>query len=610
MNNIMLSEKQKEVVSFGKGSLLVKASAGSGKTRVLTERICMLAKSTKRRILAITFSNRASEEIKNRLASIDDTLLEKVYVGTFHAFCNYVLEKHGAAIGYKELPHVFSEVEDRMRIVEKAIADTPSLRHLYESKNEKQRNQYKSKSLDVISTIKREVILDEDLTRKINDDEILLYYNYREIMSSLNAIDFDDLLFLTYKLFISNTNIAALYRRNFEYIFVDEAQDLNRAQYMVLRSLTSDENKNVMFVGDSNQSIYGFNGSSSDFMNLDFIQDYNPKVFVLNENYRSTKTILKYANQIIPNSSSLDEVVLEGVTKELCFESVEKETLWVIDKIKLLLQQKKVKDIEGEICTERIAILARNKYVLLPIEERLKKENLPYYYKSSSKGLELSSLSGSIFNLALQVKGNSKDRLHLSQLLNLLKLKNVVSLDDIIKRLENGSIYFETILTILNLKEDGSNFKLCIRQLLSKITNKLLHADENELHIAYSDFNEILNHWLNYEKRTLDRSLISFRNAIALGQTFANNEDKGITLSTVHTMKGQENDIVFLIGMDDMTFPDYRAIEKGGVEMQQEKNNLYVAVTRAKRYLFVTYPLSRIMPWGEVKKRVKSRLLP
>ena len=143
-----------------------------------------------------------------------------------------------------------------------------------------------------------------------------------------------------------------------------------------------------------------------------------------------------------------------------------------------------------------------------------------------------------------------------------------------------------------------------------KITNKLLHADENELHIAYSDFNEILNHWLNYEKRTLDRSLISFRNAIALGQTFANNEDKGITLSTVHTMKGQENDIVFLIGMDDMTFPDYRAIEKGGVEMQQEKNNLYVAVTRAKRYLFVTYPLSRIMPWGEVKKRVKSRLLP
>ncbi len=612
MNNIILSDKQKEIVSFYKGPLLVKASAGSGKTRVLTERICMLAKSTKRRILAITFSNRASGEIKDRLDSIDDTLLEKVYVGTFHSFCNYVLEKHGAAIGYKELPQVFSEMDDRMRIVEKAIAETPSLRGLYEAKDTKERTKFKAKALEVISTIKREVILDEDLESSIKDDDIiLLYYNYREIMTSLNAIDFDDLLFLTYKLFITNPNIAALYRRNFEYIFVDEAQDLNRAQYLVLRALTPDENTNVMLVGDSNQSIYGFNGSSADFMNVDFVKDYSPKVFILNENYRSSKSILKYANRIIPGSTSLDGVVLEGISEEHGFESVEEETLWVIDKIKLLLNKKIVKDIEGEICSERIAILARNKYVLLPIEENLKKENLPYYYKSSSKGLELSSVSGSIFNLALQVRVNSKDSLHLSQLLNLVGLKNISSLDDLIKQLEDGSLYHETITTILKLKEDGSNFKKSIRDLLQKIEAKSLEiTEEEELHNAHNDFGEILNHWLNYEKSTIERTLISFRNAMALGQTVANNDDKGITLSTVHTMKGQENDIVFLVGMDDMTFPDYRAIEKGGVNMQQEKNNLYVAVTRAKRYLFVTYPLSRIMPWGSIKERVKSRLLP
>ena len=161
------------------------------------------------------------------------------------------------------------------------------------------------------------------------------------------------------------------------------------------------------------------------------------------------------------------------------------------------------------------------------------------------------------------------------------------------------------------LKDTGDNFNKMIDHLLQKIQENLDFnmIDENELHLAYNDLLEIKKNWHNYAISTKTKSIASFRNAIALGKTVQSKKEIGIALSTVHTMKGQENDIVFLIGMDDQTFPDYRALQKGGLELEQEKNNLYVAITRAKRYLFITYPLSRQMPWGDIKTRKISSLL-
>lgn len=611
MNKIQLSLKQEQVASHKEGALLVLASAGSGKTRVLTERIKRLAKITKRKILAITFTNKASEEIKERLQE-DSDILDRLFVGTFHSFCSYVIERHGNAIGYIELPQVFSELDDRLKIIEDAIMETPSLIVYYNTLDLKERNKFKNNALDVISQIKREVILDEDLELKVNDkDVILLYYNYRELMTSMNAIDFDDLLLLTYKLFIHNVNIAALYRRNFEYICIDEAQDLNKAQYMVLRSLTSDEHKNVMLVGDPKQAIYGFNGSSSKYMIEFFKADYKPVEIELIENYRSAKKVLELANKLIPNSSSINNVVIEGETAICPFGSVENEASWVIVKIEELLSKGLLKDIEGVVNENSIAILARNKYVLLPFAEKLKEKNIKYYFKSTIKGLSFDSDSGKIFNLALQVKVNSKDRLHISQLQRLVNVKNQQTLENIKAQCSND-LYIEILNAILSFEDDGNNFKTVINRLILKLENRdnFTDVDENELRIAYSDLSEIRNHWRIYEKSTLSRTLGSFRNAMALGQTFQAEKNVGVALSTVHIMKGQENDIIFLVGMDDLTFPDYRAVQKGGLEMEQEKNNLYVAITRAKRYLYITYPTSRLMPWGDSKSRSKSRLLP
>jgi DNA helicase-2/ATP-dependent DNA helicase PcrA len=209
--------------------------------------------------------------------------------------------------------------------------------------------------------------------------------------------------------------------------------------------------------------------------------------------------------------------------------------------------------------------------------------------------------------LALRLKLNSQDILHKEQLLKALKLQfeHNLSLKDIVERLENG--IEEDILQIaLNLNDDGSNMKSLFETFKKEKEKIELDSDEKKK-MLFDDIDELLEHWHNYATQTDNKSLHQFKNSMALGQTHSIKEHKDITLSTVHTMKGQEYDIVFLMGMDEGTFPDYRA--KNNIELDQEKNNLYVAFTRAKRFLYVTYPKQRTMPWGGVKNKNISRFL-
>lgn len=611
---ITLSSTQQKIVSFENGALLVEASAGSGKTRVLTERIKTLIQKTKRQILAITFTNKASEEIKERLAEVKD-LDNKVFIGTFHSFCQSIIEMRCNALGYAEPPHVYADEIDRIKLIEKTIDSLPFLKDIYKAKSIVDREKFKKNILQTISSIKREMILDEDLVKYgISQSDIAIYLNYRDSMKSQNIIDYDDLLYLTYILFSTNPSIASIYRKNFEYICIDEAQDLNKAQYSVLRALTGDENKNVMLVGDPKQSIYGFNGSSSSFMDEWFVKDYAPTKIELKENYRSTKNILTFANKLMPNSTELDNIMLEGICETNNFSNPNEEANAVVDKIQLLLTSPTLKDIEGKLSENQIAVIARNKYVLSEVEKELRKRNIPYFYKNAIKGLVLSSNYGKIFDLALQVKINPKDSLHSSELCRLVASeddKERTSLDNIIK-----NSYFKEFLSIVNdLLDDGSNFlkqiHLMQKYIKEHIDDKSKRLDD-ESNIALSDFEQIEFYWKKYEASNHSVSISQFRNYLALGRIVSLTEKKGVVLSTVHTMKGQEATVVFLIGMDDMTFPDYRAVQKGNnsFEMIQEKNDLYVAITRAKRYLFISYPNTRTSSWGNTYPREKSRLLP
>lgn len=598
MDNIKLSEKQKKIVEYEDKAIYVKASAGSGKTRVLTERIKFQLLKTKKKILALTFTNKAGEEIKERLEEQKIDIKNRLFVGTFHSFCQNVLENHGSSMGMFQMPHIFESDKDRIELISQAIEQVPTYNELYKSKSLKDKNDFRYRALNFISKVKRELITDFEFHNHTEDDNIiLLYQTYQEILRSQNAIDFDDLLLFTYNLFIEYPNISALYKRSFYSICVDEAQDLNNAQYNLLLALCGNDFKNVMMVGDPKQSIYHFNGSSSEYMDKEFPKDFNAEIFELNENYRSSKKVIEAASKIISienNGEVITKTVYEGDFQILACNDELSEAQSIIDKIKMLLNKKEDQNIEGIISFEKIVILARNKYIFKNVEDLLKKESIPYHYKMSAGPIKFESSLMNIFDLKLKVKLNPLDILHKKQL------------DDLSKN--NISLINDIDILVSNLQDDGSNLKSSFNDFQNKLNNCIFEND-NEKIMLINDINELLSHWNKYAKNTDKKSLLQFKSFMALGKTSSLVGNKGITLSTVHTMKGQEFDIVFIIGMDDGTFPDYRAIQKAGIELEQERNNLYVAFTRAKRFLYLSYPKQRLMPWGDIVNRNISRFL-
>ncbi|MBW1650837.1 MAG: UvrD-helicase domain-containing protein [Deltaproteobacteria bacterium] len=223
-----LSEKQSEIVNAPDGNILVKASAGSGKTRVITERIkhLYLSGRVKRKILAITFTNKAAKEMEERLENIRETG-ERFFINTFHGFCKYALENHGKMIGLSGMPHIFEEEADR---------------------RDKKRNNFLIKVSNFISQVKREIISDTEIKERTNEEQVLLYRTYQDILDSQNAMDFDDIILFAYNLFIEYPSVASLYSRSFQYIFIDEAQDMNNAQYKLLLAFTKGFHNNIMLL--------------------------------------------------------------------------------------------------------------------------------------------------------------------------------------------------------------------------------------------------------------------------------------------------------------------------------------------------------------------------
>ena len=600
-----LSEKQKEIVYASEGTIYVEASAGSGKTRVITERIRYLLGKTKRQILALTFTNKAGQEIKDRLNDSNiENIQQRLFVGTFHGFCQYVLENHGSSIGLSPMPHIFEDNSDRLELISQAIEQVPLYAEKYNSLEAKEKSSFSYRALDFISKVKRELIADNEYREHTDDDNIIsLYENYQDLLRAQNAIDFDDLLLLTYKLFINYPRISALYRRSFYAICIDEAQDLNNAQYKLLLALTNSEYKNIMMVGDPKQFIFEFTGSSSDYMSKNFIEDFSPVKFELHENYRSSKKVLESANKILPNAKDISNTALDGEFELTSCSDEFEETQWIINKIKELIKREEDENIEGKIIYEKMVVLARNKYVFNNLETKLKEEKIPFYYKMTLSGVQFESNIMKLFDLGFRLKLNPQDILHKEKLLSNLKLTNKNNtLEDIVNSLED-SIKKSILNILLELKDDGSNLK----NLFTDFKDNLYIKNEEKKKMILLDIDDFLKHWHNYAIQTDRKSLHQFKNAMALGQTHSLTEHQGVTLSTVHTMKGQEFDIVFLMGMDEGTFPDYRA--KSEIELNQEKNNLYVAFTRAKRFLYVTYPKQRTMPWGGIKHRKISRFL-
>lgn len=594
-----LNDRQKEAVSHINGPCLVIAGAGSGKTKVLTTRIANLIDSgiPSYNILAITFTNKAAKEMRERLEKLVPD--NNAFVGTFHALGVRIIRENAPLLG---LDRSFSIVDsdDVLSIIKKIIKDNgydPKLTTPAYIRNK-------------ISNIKNEMLTSDDIAKFYNtpQDKVAekVYYEYIDVLRKNNSVDFDDLLRLPVKLFMENKDILESYQDRFKYILIDEYQDTNEVQYK-LSKLLARKYQNIFIVGDPDQSIYMFRGAN--FRNiLNFEKDYkNAKVIPLEENYRSTKYILDAANSVIRNNKERKEKNLwssngEGTkTKYLRAYDGKHEIQLVLDEIKKLLE-------EGYKKSE-ISVLYRTNAQARLVEEMFLKANMPYKVVGSYYFYSRKEIKDLICYLRLIL--NNDDEISLRRVINVPKRgigeATIAKLEAEAKE-QNTSIFqviskgkeqvFKEL--ILHLTEESENLTLTelIDLILDEtgmrseyIADKTLESD-----LRLENLEEFKSITKTFENRTGSESLADFLEEISLIADISEHQDDEdvVTLMTIHSAKGLEFEVVFLIGMEDGIFPHQNSFcEEGGLE--EERRLCYVGITRAKRKLYISNAKRRML---------------
>ncbi|WP_338637711.1 ATP-dependent helicase [Spirobacillus cienkowskii] len=400
-----LSIAQKEIVHAPIGvSLQVLAAAGSGKTRVLTERISHIFQTKiKEGIIALTFTNKAAEEMLLRLNNFEG-IEDCCWISTVHGVAQRILNQYGHTIGLPSELHIYDREQDCKTVFLQSLRNRginiDEFLNVHDKKTKKEREQIIQRYMEQFSIIKRELLNENEIKEKyINSKNFWqIFVAYQEALLESGGIDFDDILVYSHRILLEQPWCGKIYRTNYKHICVDEAQDLNKAQYEFIKALCSDEITSLMMVGDPNQMIFGFNGSSNDFFCTQFVNDFNPLKFRLNENYRSSKAVIHLSNKLKPGSQIESDFALDGKRFFQNLKDEDSEASWIIDKIKELLQIKNDPEIEGDITLNNIVIIGRNKFVFKKLEECLKNNKIAYSLKKGERQVEPSSLFGKILD--------------------------------------------------------------------------------------------------------------------------------------------------------------------------------------------------------------------
>lgn len=608
MKKARLSAAQTRVVEHGDGALLVVAGPGSGKTRVLTERVRRLLTEVPGhfRILALTFTNKAANEMKERLTDLGDEN-QRAFIGTMHSFCLEMLSERGKPVGVDGLPHVFEQHKDRKEILVEAVKQDPLLSdELANEPDAKAVARRLDQWLASISWLKAHPSSME------GSDELgkRALEAYDAGLRACGAYDFDDLLLLTYRLLSEHPRIADFYRRLYRFVCVDEAQDLNEAQYSVLAALCGDSFSNVMMVGDPKQSIYGFNTSSPDYM-WRFEEEFGAERIELTENFRSSRAVVALATALDPNYVVEGQLPIQGVVEAISGADEEVEARIVADRIEALMSEGH-EDVEDPIGWASCAVLGRTRFALMAVESEFKERDIPFYKRLTANHENESDVMED-FVLSLRVMANPKDRLHLSALAKRWKTAIPIL---------SGEA--EVVNTIGAMAASvGSPGTVAVASALAAIAARSqrldmlpglavikAHADtlgEDGKRAVYEDVAVFSEEWDQYLRTgPANKSVGGFMSSKALGAT-QQAVREGVALLTVHSSKGLEFDVVFVVGMAEGVFPDYRA--KTTKEQEEELRNAFVAVTRSKRLLYLTWPRTKQMPWGDRKNLFPSRFL-
>ncbi len=622
-----LNDKQYEAVINTEGACLIIAGAGSGKTKVLTHKIAYLMQEKDVlpwNILAITFTNKAANEMKERIVGLVGDVAQDIWMGTFHSICVRILRKFIDRIGF-ESSFIIFDTSDQRTMIKGCLKDLNIDDKMFTDRSVQAE----------ISNAKNQMLDPEQYSVQANGDFrkekiATIYELYQKRLKENNAIDFDDIINYTIKILKENEDVLDYYANKFKYVLVDEYQDTNKAQFTLI-SLFASVHGNITVVGDSDQSIYAFRGA--DISNiLNFERDFkNAKIIKLEQNYRCTGNILEAANSVIKNNETKYKKKLwtenekGNLPKVYSAENEYDEGSFIVEQINRLRRGEYFKYSD-------FAILYRMNTQSRAIEDILRREDIPYKIIGGLKFYERKEIKDIISYLRLIQ--NPSDNLSLKRIINepkrgigktslenieTLANQNSISMYEVIKNADQyglnrvfiNSREFISVIEELRAKKDDLVISELIKQTLKKTGYTKALEDENtvEAENRIENLEEFLTVAMEFEEESADNGLSEFLEGITLSSDIDNMEetDETVTLMTLHSAKGLEFPVVFLVGMEEGIFPGYKSISEQK-ELEEERRLCYVGITRAKQYLFLTCSKQRTI-FGSTSCNPVSRFL-
>lgn len=623
-----LNEEQKKAVLHVDGPLLILAGAGSGKTRVLTNRIAYLIQEKgvhPSNILAITFTNKAAREMRERIDNLIGDVSDDIWVSTFHSMCVRILRRDIEKIDY-DRSFVIFDYTDQQTVIKDCLKEL----------NLNEKNYAPKSVLEMIGRAKDDLIDPDTFSRVYAADYRMsniakIYGLYQKKLKQNNALDFDDIIMLTIKLFSKHPDVLEYYQRKFKYILVDEYQDTNTAQYILISKL-SQKSKNLCVVGDDDQSIYGWRGANISNI-LDFEKEFRDcKIIKLEQNYRSTQTILDAANSVIKNNLGRKNKSLwtenkggDKIKHYLCANEHE-EAYFVASEIKRLSA---VKDMQYK----DFAILYRINAMSRVLEERLMKEGIPYKIFGGLKFYDRKEIKDLLAYLRLIQ--NPSDNISLKRCINEPKRGIGTATIDTAERIANSkgvSIFsiissaseipelaraasklegFVAMISRLRVLKDAMKVSELIQEVIeqSGIQKSYEQEDTLEAKARIENIKELISVALEFEKNNEGQSLEDFLANVSLVADIDNMDEDSdcVVLMTLHSAKGLEFPVVFMVGMEEGIFPGYRSMADES-ELEEERRLCYVGITRAKQNLYLTNTFTRTL-FGNTTYNKASRFL-
>ena len=621
-----MNDNQLKAILKTEGAVMVIAGAGSGKTRVLTNRIAYLIAEKnilESNILAITFTNKAAKEMKERIYALVGETSKYIWINTFHSMCVRILRQHIELLGYNK-NFTILDTSEQKTIIKNIVKNLNLSEDSYQPAN----------VLKIISNSKNNMITVKQLREQSRfgfmKNVAEIYAHYQSYLKKNSVLDFDDLMLKTITLFTKHPEVLAIYQNKFEYIHVDEYQDTNVIQYKLIKMLSA-MHKNVCVVGDDDQSIYSWRGACSDNI-INFEKDYdNVELIFLDQNYRSNSTILDAANAVIKNNTDRKEKALwsenkgGGKISVYAASNDKDETDDIVNKISELKK-------EG-IAYKDIAILYRANYLSRQMENSCLAFGIPYKLIGSLKFLQRQEVRDLLAYLNVVV--NRADEFSLRRIINVPKrgigassmdkIDNYASqygitLFEALKNIEDIGVSKKIVTNIhllTNLIEKYSEIdKYSIDELIigiykdSGYENMLKESNDAYAESRIENISELVSSAKQFS--SMNDSLIDFISEMSLtSDADDENEDDSVVLSTIHASKGLEYKVVFIMGLEENLFPSIRDAESSADEknkMEEERRLAYVAITRAKEKLFMSYA-NRRMQFGSIKMNKRSRFL-